>query len=487
MLFLLLLLPPLAAAGLSFGVRPYRLGVGRITVLLAVVPLGAALALVGQTLTGDTPTWGPNDLLRVDSLSALVLVCVAGVALLTLALSPGVGRPATYNPDKLRRYQIFINLLVAAMLVAVVANNVGVMWIAIEATTIFSAFIIPLTLTKASVEASWKYIFISSVGIALAFAGTVLAYFDFVNLAGDAANALNWTVLLTAAPKLNPDVMKLAFAFILVGYGTKAGIAPLHTWKPDAYGESPAPLSALMASALFAVALYAILRWKAVVDATVGADFTNGLLPTLGLLSLGIAAFSLVLSKNYKRLLAYSSLEHTGLIYLGLGLGPLGTFAALLHLLNHTLAKSLVFFVAGDTEDAYGSPWIAEVRGLLTARPWTGSLWAVGLLALIGLPPFGLFVSEFLIVQAGFAMQQPLLMGTALILLAIAFASIIRHLNRMLYGEPLSAQPDRAVAAERWTQFAPLWVNVALLVLLGLTLPGPLQTLLTRSVEIVTP
>ena len=487
MLFLLLLLPPLVAALLAFVVQPYRSGVGRINALLSLIALAAALALVGPTLAGsDTPTFGPGDLLRADSLSALLLVCVTGVATLTLVLSPGVGRPATYSPGQLRRYQIFINLFIAAMLLAVVANNVGVMWIAIEATTIFSAFIIPLTLTKASVEASWKYILISSVGIALAFAGTVLGYFDFVSLVGESANALNWPVLLAVAHKLNPDVMRLAFAFILVGYGTKAGIAPLHTWKPDAYGEAPAPLSALMSSALFAVAMYAILRWKAVVDGTVGTSYTDGLLLALGLISLGVAAFSLVLSKNYKRLLAYSSLEHTGLICLGLGLGPLGTFAALLHLINHTLAKSLVFFIAGDTEEAYGSSQIEQVHGLLTARPWTGGLWAVGLLALIGLPPFGLFVSEFLIMQAGFALHQPVLMGVTLALLAIAFVSIIRHLNRMLYGEPRLAQPNRAVAAEQWIKFAPLWVNVALLVLLGLTLPGPVQTLLSRSVEIVT-
>ena len=187
-----------------------------------------------------------------------------------LFLSPGLGRPIqnphwgelAYGPNQLRRYQFFINLFIAAMLLAVSANNVGVMWIAIEATTIFSAFIIPLTLNKASVEASWKYILICSVGIALAFAGTVLGYFDFVSLSGRAENALNWPVLLRTAPSLHPEVMRLAFVFLLVGYGTKAGIAPMHTWKPDAYGESPAPLTALMSSALFAVAMYAILRWK---------------------------------------------------------------------------------------------------------------------------------------------------------------------------------------------------------------------------------
>ena len=216
------------------------------------------------------------------------------------------------------------------MLAAVLVANVGLMWVAIEATTIVSALLIPLRVTKASVEASWKYILIGSVGIALAFVGTVLAYFDFVGHSGAAADALNWPVLMVAAPHLPPDVMRLAFVFLLVGYGTKAGLAPMHTWLPDAHSEAPAPLSAMMSGVLLAVAMYAIMRWKAVADLAVGPAFTNALLIALGLLSLAIAGFSLVGQRNYKRLLAYSSVEHTGLTCLGLALGPLGAFAALL-------------------------------------------------------------------------------------------------------------------------------------------------------------
>ncbi len=267
-------------------VRPYRALVGWIGAWLSLISLGAAFGFVAQVIGGQTPTWGLklewlnlDEVLRADSLSALLMVCVTAVATLTLFLSPGLGRPIqnphwgelAYGPNQLRRYHVFINLFIAAMLLAVSANNVGVMWIAIEATTIFSAFIIPLKLNKASVEASWKYILIGSVGIALAFAGTVLAYFDFVSLSGRAENALNWTVLFATAPSLHPEVMRLAFVFLLIGYGTKAGIAPMHTWKPDAYGESPAPLTALMSSALFAVAMYALLRWKVVADATLGS------------------------------------------------------------------------------------------------------------------------------------------------------------------------------------------------------------------------
>lgn len=481
--FLFLLLPPLLAALCAFVVRPYRALVGWVSALLAFAPLGAALVFARLALAvSAAPTFGPGDMLRADGLSALLMVCVAAVAALVLGLGPGLGRETHYDAAQLRRYHIFVNLFVAAMLLAVSANNVGIMWITVEATTIFSAFLIPLTLTKASVEASWKYILLSSVGIALAFAGTVLGYFDFVTLTGHAENALNWPVLLAAAPALHPEVMRLAFVFILVGYGTKAGIAPMHTWKPDAYGESPAPLAALMSSALLAVAMYAILRWKVVVDAAVDGGYADTLLLALGLLSLVIAAFSVTLARNYKRLLAYSSIEHTGLICLGFGLGPLGMFAALLHLVNHTAAKSLLFLLAGNIERKYGSPLIENVRGLLKAMPWTGALFAIGLLALIGLPPAGLFISEFTLFRAGFAGDHPWLMGATLALLAVAFVSFMRHLNQMLYGAP----PQGVTAGDvpGW-RLAPLFLSVGVLVTLGLTLPAPLLTLLHQSVKIV--
>jgi hydrogenase-4 component F len=481
--FLFLLFPSLVAALLAATVRPYRALVGWINALLSLAALGAAIRFAGHAVRGgEAPVFGPGELLRADGLSALLMVCVAAVASLTLFLSPGLGGETTYSASQLRRYQLFINLFIFSMLLAVAANNVAIMWIAIEATTIFSALLISLTRTKTSVEASWKYILIGSVGIALAFAGTVLGYFDFVTLSGRAENALNWPVLLVNAPALHPEVMKLAFVFLLVGYGTKAGIAPMHTWKPDAYGEAPAPLVALMSSSLFAVAMYAILRWKVVADAAIKDRYADHLLLALGMLSLLIGAFSIVLSRNYKRMLAYSSVEHTGLICLGLGLGPLGVFAALLHLVNHTAAKSLMFFLAGNIERKYGSPLIKQVRGLLKVLPWTGGMFAAGLMALMGLPPFGLFISEFALFRAGFAGQHHWLMGAALLLLLVAFVSFISQLNKMLYG----AAPAGIAAGENggW-RIAPMMLSLAALVILGLTLPAPLETLLNQSVRIV--
>ncbi len=483
MAFLLLLIPPLVAAALAATVRPYRTFVGWINAMLSLVSLGAAMNFALHSARGgEAPVFGPGELLRADGLSALLMVLVAAVASLTLFLSPDLERETNYLPRQLRWYQLFINLFIFSMLLAVSANNVAIMWIAIEATTIFSALLIPLIRSKTSVEASWKYILIGSVGIALAFAGTVLGYFDFVTLSGRAENALNWPVLLQNAPSLHPEVMKLAFVFLLVGYGTKAGIAPMHTWKPDAYGEAPAPLVALMSSALFAVAIYAILRWKVVADSAIKDHYTDRLMLTLGLLSLTIAAFSVVLAQNYKRMLAYSSVEHTGLICLGLGLGPLGVFAALLHLVNHTAAKSLMFFLVGNIERKYGSPLVKQVRGLLKVMPWTGGLFAAGMLALMGLPPFGLFISEFALFRAGFAGHHYWLMGTALLLLLVAFISFISQLNKMLYG----VAPEGVTIGENsgW-RIAPMMLSLAVLVVLGLTLPAPLEALLNQIVRIV--
>jgi hydrogenase-4 component F len=484
MKFLLLLLPSLLGALIAIIVRPLRAWVGWLNAFVSLVAFGAALSFAAGAVNGTgEAVFGSGEFLRADSLSALLMVLVTTVATLTLFLSPGLGRQTRYEEPQLRRYHIFINLFIAAMLLAVSANNVGIMWVALEATTVFSALIIPLRLTKWSVEASWKYILIGSVGIALAFAGTVLSYFDFVALSGRTENALNWPVLRATAPLLHPEVMRLSFVFILVGYGTKAGLAPMHTWKPDAYGESPSSLGALMSSALFAVAIYAILRWKMVVDACVGGHFSDNLFLALGVLSLVIGSFSVVLARNYKRLLAYSSVEHAGLICLGLGLGPLGVFAALLHLINHTAVKSMMFFLVRAIEFKYSSPLIKDVRGMLKVMPWTAGLFAIGILALIGLPPFGLFVSEFALLRAGFVTQHYWLMGMTLTLLVVAFVSFINQLNKMLYGPVPEGVNVGELDRRAW--LLPLLVPLSLLVFLGLTIPAPLASLLNKIMEIV--
>jgi len=377
-----------------------------------------------------------------------------------------------------RRFTIFQNAFALTMVAAVTAHNVALMWVAIEASTIVSAMAIPLHPTKGSVEASWKYLLICSVGIALAFTGTVLAYVDFVSTAGRPPGALNWTVIEQAAASLHPDLMQLAFAFLLVGYGTKAGLAPMHTWLPDAHSEAPSSISAMMSGVLLAVGVYAIARWKAVVDVVVDPGFTNALLLAAGLLSLVVGGFSLVIQRHYKRMLAYSSIEHIGLVAIGLGLGPLGVFAALLHAVNHAVAKSAAFLLAGRILERYRTTELARVSGLLVAMPWSGPLFAAAMLALVGLPPFGLFVSEFLIVRAAIATDHVWIAGVVLLLLLVAFISLVNHVSGMLYG-PV---PDAVAVGESrsWAVVA-LAGCTAVLVVLGLAMPAFVTHLIDQS------
>jgi hydrogenase-4 component F len=280
---------------------------------------------------------------------------------------------------------------------------------------------------------------------------------------------------------MHPAAVQLAFVFLLVGYGTKAGIAPMHTWLPDAHAEAPAPLSAMMSGVLLAVALYAIMRWKSVVDITVDPGFADGLLIALGVLSLAIATLSLLGQRHYKRLLAYSSIEHTGLICLGLALGPLGIFAAMLHLVNHTAAKSMMFLLSGRILERYHTGDLRQVSGLLRVMPVTGGLFALGTVALVGLPPFGIFLSKLTLLRAGFAAGHTWLMGAVLALLTVGFIALISHLNRMLYGPP----PAGLASGEstRWA-LLPLAACAIVLGVLGVAVPAPLQLLLDRIVEI---
>jgi hydrogenase-4 component F len=480
----LLLAPPLLASLLALAVRRDSRLVGWAGIALNGTSLVAGVWLAAAVLSGGVPLAG-SQFWRVDALSALLILCITGVAFIASVFYPGLDPSDHYDASQVRRFRIFVNAFALTMLVAVTTANVGFMWVTIEATTITSAIVIPLHRTKASVEASWKYVLICSVGIALAFAGTVLAYFDFVSTSGHVPDALNWMVLRGAAPSLHPELMKLAFAFILIGYGTKAGLAPMHTWLPDAHSEAPAPMSALMSGVLLAVAMYAVARWKAVVDATLmSSAFTSSLLLALGLLSATIGSASLVIQRHYKRMLAYSSVEHIGLVSVGLALGPLGTFAALLHLVNHAIAKSMAFLLAGRILHRYRTTEIDQISGLLRVMPWTGSLFAVGILALVGLPPFGLFISEFLLIKAAIATGHVWTAALTLLLILVAFVSLLSHLNRMLYG----AVPEGVVVGERagWGVIMLTGCAVASLVL-GLILPWPLVALINGSVAIVAP
>ncbi len=482
MVFVILLVAPLLAAAIALAPARLVRVTGRVAAALSLAPVLCAIALWHITAIGQVATFA-GGLLRADALSTVLALCVSVVTALAAWVGPALWGAETFEPRQVRHYLVFSNLFAFTMLAAVTVSNVGLMWVAIEATTVASALLIAVRVTKSSVEASWKYLLIGSVGIALAFVGTVLAYFDFVHRAGDvAAQALNWPVLAAAAPRLHPEVMRLAFVFLLVGYGTKAGLAPMHTWLPDAHSEAPAPLSAMMSGVLLAVALYAIMRWKAVVDLAIGPSFTNQLLTALGLLSLVIAAFSLLMQRSYKRMLAYSSIEHTGLTCLGLALGPLGAFAALLHLVNHSLVKSVMFLLSGRVHHRYGTTDVAGVSGLLRAMPLTGALFAAGMLAVVGLPPFGMFISELALLRAGFTGGHYVLMAIVLGLLVLIFISLLSHLNRMLHGAPA---PEIRRGEHNRRALVPMVACLAIVVALGLAVPVPLARLLTMGAEII--
>jgi hydrogenase-4 component F len=484
LLVLALLTPPLAAGALALLTR--RDVAARAAWFNAVtmpVSLAAAVTIALRLAAGGAPiivgeTW------RLDALSALLALLVSAVATLAASIGPGLDREQHSAAAEVRTFRLWANLFAFTMLVAVSTGNLGVMWVAIEATTITSALLIPLRRTRASVEASWKYLLIGSVGIALAFTGTVLAYVDYATTGADISLALHWTTLRDAATALHPQIARLAFVFLLVGFGTKAGLAPMHTWLPDAHSEAPSPLSAMMSGVLLAVALYAILRWKAIVDVAIGSAFSDSLLIVVGVVTVAVGSLSLLSQTHFKRLLAFSSIEHMGLACFGLALGPLGVFAALLHLTAHALAKSAAFLLSGRVLERYGSGDISRAPGLLATAPHTGVLFAAGVFALGGLPPFGLFLSEILIVRAGWTAGHAALTGCVLLLLLIAFGSLLVQVHRMLFGEPLPG----IVRGERASiPLALLALPLMLLVWLGVSIPVPLQMLLTRATMAVRP
>lgn len=480
MMLIGLLLIPLAAALLI--ARTRRRALIELWYLLAgMATLGIGAGIAAQVWSGVVLT-GAGDLLRVDALSALMVVIISFLSAIAALYAVGYMR-AEYDDLHVSRARLFFalfHLFVFTMLVAVTSDNLGVMWVAIEGTTLATVFLVNLHQTRTSLEAAYKYLILSSVGIALAFIGTALVYYAGAAKAGEIA--VNWSALKAAAGSLNAEVVRLAFVFIVIGYGTKAGLAPMHTWLPDAHSEAPAPISALMSGVLLNVGLYAIMRFKAVVDAAIGQDFAAGLLIGVGLLSLVVAAAFLVRSRNYKRMLAYSSVEHIGIVCLGLGFGGYwGVFGALLHVVNHALSKSLLFILSGNILLKYHSAEIGEVRGLLRAAPWTGALFLAGTLALTGLPPFAPFISEFIIFRAGLE-SHPWSAAAAVILLVVIFGGMLASVNRMLYGEPPDELP-RGDALRPW--LAPLAANFALLLVLGLTLPAPFVIALEQALKVL--
>jgi hydrogenase-4 component F len=432
------LLAPLLA-GAAAALLGWRRAVAWSAVAASAVILASGVLAAVATTDGSVLVVG--DLLRADALTAVMLIVIGAVAV--VATWSGV----SYIDQELAaghtdargagRYGLLVPMFLAAMVLAVLASNLGVLWASIEATTIVTAFLVGHRGGRKAVEATWKYVIICSVGIALAYLGTVLVYYASQHSGMGSQGSLDWTVLVAHADRLDPGVMRVAFALLVLGFGTKAGLVPMHSWLPDAHSQAPAPVSALMSGVLLSVAVYALLRYRVIAVAALDPGFVRSLLLVAALTSLALAASMLIAQRDYKRLLAYSSIEHMGLIVLGAAVGTrLAVAALLLHILGHGLAKSVLFCGSGQILALEGTTQISGVRGLLARRPVLAGAFALGLAALLGLPPFSLFVSELALARAAADAGLGWAVAVALVLLLVVFVAIASHGAGMLFGRP---------------------------------------------------
>jgi hydrogenase-4 component F len=432
------------------------------------------------------PVTALGGVLRADALSAFMVIVIGVIA--TLATWQGVRYlDAEIAAGRCTRrhaavYSVLVQAFVATMLLAVLAANLGVLWVAIEATTVVTTFLVGHRQTRSSLEASWKYIVICSVGIAMAFLGTVLVYLASLHV-GHGPHPLDWTALVAQSHQLNAGVMRLAFALIVLGYGTKVGLVPMHSWLPDAHSQAPAPVSALMSGVLLTVAFYAILRFKVIADGALGPTFPRTLLVIVGLLSLLVAASLLLTQRDYKRMLAYHSVEHMGLIALGAAAGsPLAIAAVLLHILGHGLAKGVLFLASGEILLTEGTSEIERVPALLSRRPVLGGIFGFGLFALLGFPPFSLFVSELNMLRAEFQVGLGWAAAVSLVCMAVIFAAVMSHGRHLLLGPRGTEAPALTPALVA----VPLIGGLVGCAFIGIS-AWPLESLLHAAAHIVTP
>ncbi len=410
MILTLLILVPLATGLLCWAAQK-RAAQERLNLLAFGIVAALALWLGAQVLArGTVEAFG--GFLRADALSALVAGLTAFVALACGIYAVGYlreeERAGKISARLLHRYYALTPIFVGTMMAVPLVNNLGLMWVAIESTTLASVLLVRFYNQKSSLEAAWKYIIIGSAGIALALFGSVLTYFSAAQVMGEhAENGFNWSVLLGVADKCQPAAMRLAFVMVLVGYGTKAGLAPMHTWKPDAYAEAPVPSAALLGAAFINCAIYGIMRYATLADRCLGHAYTGRLLVIFGVASIVVAAPFVLVQRNFRRLLAYSSIDHAGIMVAALGFGgKLGALGAVLHMIFHAVAKPLMFFCAGNVQQHFGTPHLRKITGVIHILPWTGGLFLMATFAVIGLPPFSLFQSEFTALSAGLAADQ---------------------------------------------------------------------------------
>ncbi len=436
MIFLAVLIIPVVLSLIILGVK-------RARVLAIIHSLGyAAILLVSFVLLYRTAVLAEpaalSDFFLLDGLSLFFVLVISLVSFASSMYSIGYisqdVKAGRLSSSKARMYYLLFDLFLLSMYLVVSLNNLGFVWVCIEMTTLVSALLVGFYRTKESVEAAWKYIIICSVGIILALLGIIL--FSYAMSLAGGPKSLNWTDLFAMAEKLDKDILKIAFIFSLVGYGTKAGLAPMHTWLPDAHSQAVAPISALLSGVLLKTAVYAIIRFGLVINKGLGgSEYFSHLMVGFGLVSLAVAAGLILVQKDLKRLLAYSSIEHIGVISVGLGIGgPIASLGVLLHVLNHALAKSLMFFGAGNIVKRYDRHNMRMIHGVIQSMPFTGILFLLGTFAITGFPPFSIFMSELLIIIAGFLKGSYVVTGLLLFFLVVVFSAIINHFSPMLFG-----------------------------------------------------
>ncbi|BDB41331.1 MULTISPECIES: proton-conducting transporter transmembrane domain-containing protein [Mycobacterium] len=479
---ILILVPILApaAAAVAGWIGGWRRATATLTVLSAIAVLGSAVALGIQT--GGRPGVVLDGLLRSDALSVTMLIVIGVVG--TLATWASIGyidaelEHGHTDRGDARLYGTLTPAFVSAMALAVSANNIGVTWVAVEATTVITAFLVGHRRTRTALEATWKYVVICSVGIAVAFLGTVLLYFAVRHAGADSATALDLDVLVARAGQLDPSVARLAGGLLLIGYGAKVGLVPFHGWLADAHSQAPAPVSALMSGVLLSVAFSVLIRLRGVIDAAVGSGFLRAGFLTLGLATVLIAALLLTVATDLKRMLAYSSMENMGLIAIAAAAGTkLAIAALLLHVLAHGVGKTVLFLAGGQLQAAHDSTAIADISAVLTRSRLIGTSFAIGVVALLGFPPFAMFASELAIARSLADARLVWAMGAALLLMVVAFAALVGNARRILLGSPSVDAPPIVVPA---SVAAALLAGVAASLVLGVS-AGPLTGLFSTA------
>jgi hydrogenase-4 component F len=455
---------PIFAAALFAALPNYRL-TARLNIVATTLTLICALSLFLARPQ-------PGAYLLIDDLNGTFIVLTTFVGFTTSIFSASyirheleIGR---LTPPFVRFYHAMYQVLMFAMNLALVANNIGLMWVAVELATLTTVMMVGIYRTHEALEAAWKYFILGSVGIALALFGTILVYMAARPVMGEGLDAMVWSILVTRASTFDPALLDLAFIFLLLGYGTKIGLAPLHAWLPDAHAEGPTPISAVLSGLLLNIALYALLRFKMLLAVNPGTIAPGPLMVMLGLTSLVFAAFMLYRRRDIKRMFAYSSIEHMGIITFAFGMGgPLANFAGLLHMTMHSLTKSAIFFAVGHVAQVKGTQRIADMGGLTETNPVLGWTLILGVIAIAGLPPLGIFMSEFLVVSSTFA-RAPVLALVLVFGILVGLAALFLRLNTIAFGEP------RGPTAEAKASYMPMFAHLTLVLIGGVYLPPAL-------------